>query len=219
MTVLKERAELFKKLFNIQYRIILGRKGKETEIFLNFRKNQFFHLCGLHKLTDIQYPTKNKDKIFDLILEDKLSYDMLKKSKLFLPNEDKKLLGIKDRIECIIKIEEILDSNHLIFKYNKNGLRWSDITFEFIFESVDYEIPMYIFIDNVEKNEMGCISMFPKSYTNYTKSQTKMTLLYKEKINLKTGESIVQLNKLKNDNKFGIKIKDIDEAAMDSFLK
>lgn len=196
MSILKERAKVFEKLFNIQYRIILGRKGKTTEFILAFKKEHFFHLSGLHKLKDIEYPSKNKCKIFDYILEEKLTYEMIQKSSFFLPNEEKKHIGVNDRINALIYLEEILDSNYLTFKYNKHGIRWSNINFKYVFESVNYEIPIYIFIDNICNNNMGCVSMFPKAYNNYTERQTKMALLYKEKINLLTGEHIIQLDKL-----------------------
>ena len=198
MTILKERAEAFKKLFDIQYKIILGRKGKTVEFIVSFEKEHFFHLIGLHKLKDISYPTKNKGKLFDIILNEDITYEMVKKSDYFSSNKKDKYPGIEDRINSLIKLEEILDSNYLTFKYNKHHMRWSDIKFKYVFESVGYEIPIYIFIDEISsEGNMGCVSMFPKFINNYTNRQTNMTLLYKEKINLKTGESVVQLNKLK----------------------
>lgn len=192
MDNLKEIAKLFEKLLKMQYKIVLARKGIEVELLLNFEKEHFFHLSGLHKLKDIEYPFKNKSKIFDAILEDKLTYEMIKKSEFFLPNEKTKYVGIKDRINSISQIEEILDSDNLIFKYNKNHLRWSDIKFKYVFESIGYETPIYIFINEISNNNIvGCVSMFPKVNQDYTKGQTKMTLLYKEKINKITGESII----------------------------
>lgn len=38
-------------------------------------------------------------------------------------------------------------------------------------------------------------------YVNYTDRQPKMALLYKEKINVRLGESIVQLDKIGISNK------------------
>lgn len=199
MTVLKERAKAFEKLFNIQYKIILGRKGKTVEFILSFEKEHFFHLIGLHKLKDISYPTKSKKRLFEIILNGDIDYEIIKKSKYFVSNEKEKYPGIEDRINSFSNLERILDSNYLTFKYNKHGMRWSDIRFKYVFESVDYEIPIYIFIDEISNNgNMGCVSMFPKFINDYTNGQTTMALLYKEKINLKTGESVVQLNKLKN---------------------
>lgn len=199
MTVLKERAKAFEKLFNIQYKIILGRQGKTVEFILSFEKEHFFHLIGLHKLKDISYPTKNRERLFNIILNEGITYEMVKKSDFFLSNKEKKYPGIEERINSLIKLEEILDSNYLTFKYNKHRMRWCDIKFKYVFESVDCEIPIYIFIDEISNNgNMGCVSMFPKFINDYTNGQTTMALLYKEKINLKTGESVVQLNKLKN---------------------
>lgn len=202
MTILKERAESFEKLFDIKYKIILGRKGKIVEFILSFEKEHFFHLIGLHKLKDVSYPSKSKKILFQSVLDGDIDYEMVKKSKYFLPNEKEKYPGIKDRIDSLIKLEEILDSNYLTFKYNKHGMRWSDIKFKYVFESVCYETPIYIFVDEISKQgNMGCVSMFPKFINDYTNRQTTMALLYKEKFNLKTGESVVQLNKLNKEAK------------------
>lgn len=39
----------FEKLLDIQYRIIIGRKGKTTELYIRFSKHDFHHLMGLGK--------------------------------------------------------------------------------------------------------------------------------------------------------------------------
>ncbi len=53
MNKLQERAFSFKKLIDYEYKIVLGRKGKKTELVINFEKTDFPHLIGLHKLTDV----------------------------------------------------------------------------------------------------------------------------------------------------------------------
>lgn len=44
----------FEKLLDIQYRIIVGRKGQSTELCIGFSKWDFHHLMGLDKLKDLR---------------------------------------------------------------------------------------------------------------------------------------------------------------------
>jgi len=197
MDKLKKCAELYKNLFDIKYKIILGRKGFKTEIILSFCKEDFFHLIGLHKLKDIRYPFKNSSKNFDAIIDGRITYDMISKSQHFEPDDKRKWEGIRYRVEYFIHLVDMLDSNNLVFKYNSNVNNWSRIKAEYVFESRDYDKNLYLFIDSENgNNDRFCRTFFPQMYVDYTLRQTKMTLLYKEKINVKAGESIIQFDKL-----------------------
>lgn len=53
MDILFDCAKNYEKLLNVSYHIIAGQKKDETiEFNITFKKSQFFHLFGLHKLTD-----------------------------------------------------------------------------------------------------------------------------------------------------------------------
>lgn len=189
---LKKAALSFKELLNIEYRIIVGRKGIKTEFVIEFRKENFFHLAGLQKLTDIIYPTENKERIFDLIIEDQITEDFISKSSKFQTINSERIIPFNN-------IEKIMDSNNLVFKFNRSHNNWTSMECKFILENLENDDPIYVFVDgNYElKEKMFCRSFFIKTQKDFTKGNTKMTLLYKEKINKKTGESTVQFNKLK----------------------
>lgn len=70
---------------------------------------------------------------------------------------------------------------------------------KFILENLENDKSIYVFIDGeYELNEkMFCRSFFIKTNKDFTNKNTKMILLYKEKINKETGESTIQFNKLK----------------------
>lgn len=192
----------FQKLFNIHYKIILGRKGKETELILTFEKKEFFHLIGLQKLTDLPYLRTNSEKIFDSIMNGTITYDNIRKSNFFQENEKNNMHGIEERIDYFVNIEKIFDSNNLVFKFNNNINKMSKINAEYIFENIDFRKNIYVFIDSRSKdNYKFCRSFFPKNATDYTARQTKMTLLYKEKIDILSKTSIIQLNNIKSKNK------------------
>lgn len=189
---LKKAALSFKELLDIEYRIVIGRRGITTELIIEFRKENFFHLIGLQKLEDINYPTENKEKLFDLIITDYLTDDFISKSNKY------ETINL-ERIIPLIRIEEIMDSNNLVFKFNRSQSNWTNMDCKFILENIDNNRSTYIFIDgNYElKENMFCRSFFIKTQKDFTKGNTKMALLFKEKINKKTGESIIQFNKLK----------------------
>lgn len=195
---LKQAALSFEKLLDIEYKIILGRKNKETEFLIGFSKDHFFHLVGLQKLTDIDFPTENKGDLFDLILKGEITDDFISKSSKF----DSIL---KERLDPFIDIVDIMDTNSLIFKFNRGHYNWSNMRCKFILENIEPDKTIYVFIDSDEDilmdgekvTKMFCRSFFLKGATDFTARSTSMALIYKEKINKKTNESIVQLNKLK----------------------
>lgn len=194
MDKLKECALIFKSLLNIEYKIILGRKGIQTEFSLNFKETDFHHLVGLQKLTDTPYAKGLGDKIFNDILNNDLTYDMISLSKFFF--RKKNLLGVKERIDSFLNIIELLDSNDSCFKYSENRNKYSNIKCEYILENKDLGQIIYTFLDKRDDSDYRfCRSFFPKSTRDFTSGQTKMALLYKEKINLQLNESTILIDK------------------------
>ena len=178
MDKLQERVFSFKKLLDYEYKIILGRKGKKTEIIIDFEKTDFPHLIGLHKLTDILNGNIATEKLFDDCATGKVSYDIISKSEFF------QKLG--NRFEYFDKLETMFDSNDIIFKCNTNNL-------------ASFSRIIYLFIEKRNYSEKQfCKSFIQESNIDYTYGQTKMTLLYKEKINKITGKSEIQYDKLFN---------------------
>ena len=104
---------------------------------------------------------------------------------------------INKRLLLFPYIEQFLDSNSLIFKFNKNVNPTSKMKAKYIMENTICDEIAYICIDKIENiDEYFCRSFFPKTEVDYTKGHTKYTLLYKEKINIKTQENIIQYDKL-----------------------
>ena len=191
MDKLQERAFSFKKLLNYEYKVVLGRKGKKTEFIINFKKSDFPHLIGLHKLTDILNGNIATKKLFDECLTGKFSYTLISKSEFF------QKLG--NRFEYFDKLEAMLDSNDMIFKCNTNNLSsFSRIVADFELKNIYEDLIFYLFLEKRNHSEEHyCKSFIQESFIDYTYGQTKMTLLYKEKINKTTNTSIVQYNRLK----------------------
>ena len=65
---LQKCAKAFENLLEIQYRIIIGRKGKTAELVIGFSKLDFHHLMGLGKLKDLRIAKQNRGSVFDEII-------------------------------------------------------------------------------------------------------------------------------------------------------
>ena len=102
----------FEKLFDVQYRMIVGRKGKAVELLVGFSMLDFHHLMGLGKLKDLRLATMNRETVFKEILNGKISYEVITKSRY--------IHLIENRFQPLMHIEQLFDDNHLEFHYHPN---------------------------------------------------------------------------------------------------
>lgn len=182
-------ATAFENLLHVKYHIIIGRKGKSVDLTISFEAVEFHHLAGLHKLRDLRLSRANREKVFFQILSGHITLDDVKKSRYFC--------NIENRLEPFQKIEELFDSNDLIFRYNRKLQAFSLIEAEYLLSTPYKCTDIYIFLD--KKDEAGnffCRSFFPKEDRDYTKGQAIYTLLKKEKINTDTGALQIQYDRL-----------------------
>lgn len=97
----------------------------------------------------------------------------------------------------LLELEAMLDNNEIIFRYDKEKNRMSLIEADSLLENTFKEKLIYLFLIKLSGDDTHvCCSLFPFDGKDYTKGQTKYTLLYKEKRNLRTGEAVVQYDKL-----------------------
>lgn len=192
MDKLQQRAMAFKQLMNYRYDIKLGRKNKLYEFSINFEKSDFYHLIGFQKMTDLSFLKKSTGFIFSECLKGKITYSMIQRSVFF----DK--LGY--RFDSFDKLENILDSNNLIFKCNNNLMReYSKIEADYMMKYSKNDLIFYLFTEKRRNSEFQvCKSFFENDSVDYTRGQAKLTLLYKSKVNLRNNEAEIQLNKLKS---------------------
>ena len=129
MDKFQEKALAFKKHLEYEYKIILGRKGKTTEFVIGFEKTDFPHLIGLHKLTDVLNGNIATERLFDECVKGILSYDKISRSEFF------EKLG--NRFEYFDRLEQMLDSNEIVFKCNTNQMaKFSRIVADFKLKNV-----------------------------------------------------------------------------------
>lgn len=196
---LLKSAKAFENLLNIKYRIILGRKGEAVEFLIDFDKIDYFHLVGLHYLSDMPNLKRKRDEIFNKIICGDITYLQLEKSVFFYSSDNR--FGIDSRIKHFSDIENILDSNDTVFRYSKSRSKFSNINASFLLINYHNDEKIYLFLsDDKYRNGKVCMSFFPKRNVDYEYNQIKMTLLYKEKIFIDSGESIILYDRINKDN-------------------
>ena len=191
MENIRKCAMAFEALLNYEYHFIIGRKGQLKEFYLTFDKSDFHHLIGLHKLRDItQIQQGMREKIFYKILRGEISEELIKKSSYYDQMES--------RIVPLTSLEEMLDGNNLIFRYNEKIQKFSLIKAEYLLEGKADNIPVFLFLGkrNKDEKEQMCRTFFRIEDKDYTEGQPKYTLLKKEKVHLPTGNAVTQFDKL-----------------------
>ncbi len=119
-----ECIDSFHSLLDVEYRLVLGRKGISVSLDIFFDKKEFFHLIGLQYLTDRPELRRDRGKIFDEIKERKITREQIESSDLYE--------RIADRVDMFPLLEELFDSNETIFKYNKSANRFSMIQADYL---------------------------------------------------------------------------------------
>lgn len=181
-------AESFSKLLDISYHIVLGRAGKSIAFNLTFTKYDCHHLMGIHYLLD-RPDRRNRARIFDDILTSAEYRQHIATSDFWT---DK----VTERITCTSIIEQLIDDNHTIFRYNPSRSSfYSQIKAEYLLSNPDVIISssdqrdIYVFLDKrADSEERFCKSIFPKGLRDYTERQAIWALLYKAKKHISSGQ-------------------------------
>ena len=170
-------------MLDVQYHVIVARKGKVIDLFIDFMPIDFHHLMGLGKLKDLRVATQNREQVFQKILIDSITEETIKKSRYYSL--------IQNRFEPLAEIENILDDNRLVFHYNPNINYFSRIQADFLLSTEYNGNDVYVFISEKQENHYFCRSFFPKETTDYTNQQPVCHLIFKEKIYKNSGKHII----------------------------
>ena len=171
MDLIYECATKFISLEQYEYRFVVSKKRKTREIILNFHDTDFFHLAGLHHLTDINIPRNRKDALKNIVEKRKITDSLLYKSRYFVNSESDK--DIKLRVEELRFLEEYLDTDNMIRIYSTENMKYlqSYIDAQYIIESQlkNRDGSVYIFLKQREENpEAYCaVSFFKKGTVTY----------------------------------------------------
>lgn len=200
MDLIYECAAKFILLEQYEYKFIVSKKRKTYEIVLDFCDSDFFHLAGLHYLTDISIPRNRKETLKNIIEKNKITDSLLYRSRFFSnPEPDK---DIKSRIEELRFLEEYLDTDNMIRIYSTRNTKnlHSNINADYIIESQfkGSQDIVYIFLKQRKENpDAYCvISFFKKGTVTY--SGDSLYWMLKEKISFGNCITLYQHPNYKN---------------------
>ncbi len=184
-------AEAYSILVDIEYHILLGKKNKNVSLAISFEETNFFHLAGFQYLEDMPDILRSRrDLLFHKILSGLITQAKIESSKFYS--------SIKDRIEYLTYLEQIMDSNETVFRYNSKLEVFSAIQADFLMKNTVQARNVFVFLsEDKSSGKYFCRSFFPQTDKDYSEGQAKWTLLYKKKIHKSTGEESVLYDKLK----------------------
>lgn len=187
--ILYDAAIEYAKLKDIIYKIIVGRKGTAYIIMLHFPAESFYHLAGLQHLTDLTFPSTNKERIYKEILDKNITIDDIKKSIFY--NET----CVEERLSSFIYLKDIIETDTVTYLINsKRYIRYTKIRADFLCEHKIISDILYLFLvkekNNIKfENECKGCSFFRKHNRDYTTGASKTTTLLVEK--QENGSNIV----------------------------
>ena len=183
----------FIPLLSTEYEIVLGRKNVAVKFIITFDKKDWFHLMGLQYLTDRPELRRDREKIFDEIQKGIIKKENIESSDFYHK--------IQDRVHFLPLLENMLDSNDTVFKYNKKSNVYSMIEADYLMKNHMERKNLFLFLSNVRDDSYFCRSFFSEEKMDYIKNQASWTLLYKKKRNLIDGSEHILYDRLKKDVK------------------
>ncbi len=148
---------------------------------------------GVQYLTDRPELRRDRGKIFDEIQNGIIKRENIESSDFYHKTQD--------RVHFLPLLEEILDSNDTVFKYNKKANVYSMIEADYLMKNYMEGKNLFLFLSNARDDSYFCRSFFPEEKMDYTKNQASWTLLYKKKRNLIDGSEYILYDRLKKDVK------------------
>ncbi len=188
--ILYDAAVEYGKLRKVVYKIIIGRKGYSYSIMLHFPSESFFHLSGLQHLTDLTFPSTNKERIYKEIMKGKLTESDIKKSLFY------EKYFVEERLLSFPFLEWMIDANSITYLINaRRYIARTSIKADYLCERKINSEVLYLFLVMERqypkfKNECKGCSFFRKHDYDYTVGTSKTTTLLIEKIENESSKTI-----------------------------
>lgn len=177
MGLFLDAAIKWNSLQNTKYLLVLGHKKTTEYIDMTFRPEDFDHLSGMQYANDVDFGLHRNqyrgDKLVPALLSGKLDNQLIEKSQSWQK--------ISERLTAIIHLDDILDSEFSIYKFDRFKLPFhSDIKAVYCIYSETLQKGIFLFLDE-ENRCYYCKSVFEKDCHDYRTNQTRWTVLKKEK--------------------------------------
>lgn len=179
MGLLFDAAVAWSNLHSTTYDLLLGRRGNWSDsLCLSFCPEDFPHLAGMQYATDIDLGLNKAEirsgKFISKVINKEVDDELVEKAAEW---ETK----IRGRIESIIALEEALDTEFLIYKFDSRKVpHGSNIAAKYVIKNPRAGITFFVFVDE-DKERWFCRSVFQLNIADYTTNQTHVTVLKKKK--------------------------------------
>lgn len=178
MCLFLEAAKAWQRLTAIEYRMTAGRKGKTFSFRLDFEAADFPHLAGMQYAKDADFGLHPSEyygeKLMDVLLSGKMDGSRIEASR----NWER----IEGRLKAIIGLQETLDSDFLIAKFDPSKVpAGSRIDADYVIRNISSGETYFIFVDEDQTHRHYCKSAFAVGITDYLRNQPQLTMLKKEK--------------------------------------
>ena len=151
----------FIPLLSTEYELVLGRKGVAVTLRISFDKKDCFHLMGLQYLIDRPELNKDRSRVFDKIADGTITIEKIESSDFY--NK------IEQRVHFLPLLEQMIDSNDTLFKYNKKANMYSMIEADYLMENNMESRNLFLFLSNGVGDNYFCRSFFPEEKMDYSK--------------------------------------------------
>ena len=174
--ILLMAAQAYKKLTELEYHIVLGRKGNTINLDIVFMPENFYHLAGLHKLKQrYSFQQRTSAWVLEHIVGGTITSEMLQR--------DKNFSLLEERL-CALKIlEEVIDDyGTKFYSYDRKRVAFATrINADYLAKgNLDNKPVVFSFF--VGHDNKYCMnSIFQEAGYDYSSRQTQYTVLLKEK--------------------------------------
>lgn len=144
----------FIPLLSTEYELVLGRKGVSVTLRISFDKKDCFHLMGLQYLVDRPELSWDRGRVFDEIADGTITIEKIESSDFY--NK------IEQRVHFLPLLEQMIDSNDTVFKYNKKANMYSMIEADYLMENNMESRKLFLFLSNDEGDNYFCRSFFQR---------------------------------------------------------
>lgn len=188
MGLLLDAARAWEKMCLISYQFTYGMNKKLHHIVLSFQEEQFAHLSGIHYISDIDLSLPYKKSNFlTMVLHGNIPEESITRSCHWA--------DITNRLEAIIRLERILDSDFSLYLFRANRLPFhSNIDASFLIKDKITGDTVFLFVSG-ELEASFCRSIFMKTNRDYSANQKRLAQL--RKIKVISGETFVIFDRIK----------------------
>ena len=109
---------------------------------------------GLQYLADRPELSRDRGRVFDEIADGTITIEKIESSDFY--NK------IEQRVHFLPLLEQMIDSNDTVFKYNKKANMYSMIEADYLMENNMESRYLFLFLSNDERDKYFCRSFFPE---------------------------------------------------------